>query len=129
MLGVERLEHRDGELVAPVVEQRPLPHAGACETGNPNPRVRRARLHPHHPRRLERAEQPAGVAGVQVEAVAERPYLAALGADLPEHPGLAERPVAGEEAVTQRTDSLGYGPVEAPHLLDARRVHSLTLVR
>jgi len=54
-------------------------------------------------------------------------HLAAFGADLPEQPRLAERPIGAEKVVVERSDPLGDRPVEAPDLLDLR--HSLTLVR
>ena len=86
------------------------------------------------PGRLERAQQPAQVAGVDAEPGAEHADVAALLADLPEHARLAERPVAGEEAVVERADALGDEAVEAAELLHhlvvhRRRVHSLILVR
>ena len=57
---------------------------------------------------------------VEAEPGAQRPDLAALLADLPEHARLAERAVAGEEVVVERADPLGDRAVEAAHLVDHR---------
>ena len=69
------------------------------------------------------------MARVEPEPGAQRPHLAALLPDLPEHARLAERAAAGEVAVVERAHPLGDGPVEAANLRDHRRVHSLILVR
>ena len=50
---------------------------------------------------LERAEQAAEVARVEVEPGPQPADVAAVGADLPEQTGLPERPVPGEVAVVR----------------------------
>jgi hypothetical protein len=69
------------------------------------------------------------VARIEVQPVAKRAHLAAVRADLPQHPRLAERPLTGEEPVAQRADALRDRPVEAPDLVDAPLGDYLTLVR
>ncbi len=73
---------------------------------------------------LERAEDTAHVARVEVKARAQRPYFAVAAPDLPEHAGLAERPAAAEEVVVESAHPLGDRAVEAAHLLDGV-AHSL----
>ena len=96
--GVERLEERPRQLVAAAVEHRALGRPRAASA-----RAIRARAgpppgrHRDEPGGLERAQQPAQVARVEVEPRAQLPQLAALGADLPQQPRLAERAVASEE--------------------------------
>ena len=91
------------------------------------------RLDDDEPVGLERAKQPAEVAGIELEERPQADDVAATGPDLPEHPGLAERPVPREEAVLERPDALGHEPVEAPDLfhvgLGNRVQRSLILVR
>ena len=60
------------------------------------------------------------MAGVEAEPRPERAHLAALGSDLPQDPILAERPVAAEVTIVERTGALGDDPVEAPDLIDER---------
>src|SRR5207249_75 len=68
-------------------------------------------------------------ARVEPEPRPQQSHLAAVEPDLPQHPRLAERPVAAEEVVVQRPDALRDRPVEATNLLEHRLRHSLTLVR
>src|SRR4029077_5403678 len=97
--------------------------------GRPHPSVRLVRLDADQLVALQRPQQSAQVAGVQVEPGAQPPHVAAVRADLPQQPGLRERPVAGQERVIQRADPLRDGPVEPPDLVDHVALHSLTLVR
>ena len=125
----QRLEERPGELVAPPVDDLALGEPGRREPRRPRSAVAHARHDFDQPGRLERAEQPAGVPGVETEPRTQSAHLAALLPDLPEHPRLPERPAAGEVAVVERPDPLGHGTVEAADLRDHRLVHSLILVR
>ena len=86
---VEGFEQRRRELVAAAVSFGPLLAARARQAGDADAAIRSARLDARHPVGLERAQQPAGVAGVQAEAVAQRPDLAAVLADLPQQARLA----------------------------------------
>ena len=126
----QRLEQRPRELVAAPVEHLPLGEPGRREPGGADPPVGRARARPlTSPRRLERAQQAAEVAGVDAEPRAQHADVAAVLADLPQHARLAERAVPGEEAIVERADPLRDEAVEAPHLGDGLVVHSLILVR
>ena len=87
-----------------------------------------AGLERHQAGGLEAAEQAAQVAGIELEPLAQRPDLAALLADLPQHAGRAERAVPCEEVVVERAHPLRDDPVEPAHLGDHRGIHYLTLV-
>ena len=130
LLLVERLQERQREPVAAPVELGPLAPAPGCQAGGPGPPVPLAGLDRDEARALEGAEHAAEVAGVEREPRAEHTEIAPAGADLPQQPGLSERPVAGEEAIVEGSDALGHEPVEPPHLGHAGvAVHSLTVVR
>jgi hypothetical protein len=79
--------------------------------------------------RLERPQEPARVTRVEAEPGAQRPHLAALLADLPEHARLAERAAAGQVVLVERPDPLRDRAIEPPDLVDLGRAHSLILVR
>ena len=125
----QRLEHRADERVAPLVEHDPLGDALPGEPGDAYASVVCARLDGDETVGLERPQEPSGVAGVEVEVTPQLADVAALGADLPQHPGLAERTVAREVVVVERADALGHQAVEAAHSVDDVAVDSLTLVR
>ena len=125
----QRLEERAGQLVALPVEQLTLGEPRARQLTRAHASVPGARVDADEPGALERAQQAAEVARVELEARAQPADVAAVGSDLPEHPRLAERPVAREVVVFERADSLRDEPVEAPHLTDRGVGHSLILVR
>ena len=101
--------------------------------------VRLARIDRDQPVRFERTEQTAEVAGVEIEPRPQRPHIATVVADLPQHAGGAEWSATLEESIVEGADALRDGPVEAADLRDhrpihavvdsCRRAHSLTLVR
>ena len=124
----ERAEDRCGRLVRPPVEFGPLGQPAAGEAGRAHPAVRPAAVHDGQPVRLQRPEQPAQVARVQVEPGTQRPDVGAVRADLPQQAGVPERAVPGQELVVERAGP-GDGPVEPPDLADQGSVHSLTVVR
>ena len=126
LLGAEGLEEGAGQRLAAIFERRSLLGALAGERRPPHPAVGGAAPDADEPVALEGAQQPTEVPRVQVEPRAEGADVAAVLADLPEHPGLAERAVAGQVVVVQRADALGDGPVEAPDLLELLelRIHT-----
>ena len=126
---VEGFEQRRRELVAAAVKLGPLLAARARQAGDADAAIRSARLDPRHPVGLERPQQPAGVAGVQAEAVAQRPDLAAVLADLPQQARLRHRAMGGEEVVAQRADALRHRSVEMPDMVNPVIAHCLMLVR
>ena len=128
MLG-EGLEEGFRQLVGSPVELGALGEARGGETRDTDAAVALVRLDGHEPIGLEAPQQSAQVAGVELEPRAKRPHVAALGADLPEQPRLAQRTPAREVVLVERSDALGDHAVEAPELRDHRRVDSLTLVR
>src|SRR6185503_16874704 len=69
------------------------------------------------------------VAGVEAEPLSQRAQVGAGGADLPQQPRLAERTIAGQEAIVERADPLGHHAVESTHLFDRGLIHSLTIVK
>ena len=77
---------------------------------------------------FERAQQPAQIAGIEPETVAQFLQVRAPGAGLENEPRLGERPAAAQVAVRQRADALRHEAVEPANLLDLS-IHSLTLVR
>src|SRR5437773_2142267 len=115
-------------LVGPPVERSVLAAAGGGQPGDPDPPVTAAGLDPDQPGGLERAQQPAQIAGIEPQARAQLTHLATIEPDLPQQPGFAERPVATEEAVAERPNAFGHYSVEPADLLDSRVRHSLTLV-
>ena len=125
----KRPEQRGGRVVGKAVELGPFGLSGHGEPRGPDPPVRLVRLDGDQPVPLQRPQQPAQVAGVQVQPGAQVPDVAAVRADLPQHPGLPERAAAGQERVVERAGPLGDGAVEPPDLIDHRPLHSLTIVR
>jgi len=121
----QRPEQRDGGVVGEAVELGPFGPAGDGEPRRPDPPVRLVRLDGDQPVPFQRPQQPAQVARVQVQPGAQLPDVAAVRADLPQHPGLPERAAAGQELVVQCAGSLGNGPVEPPDLVDHRLFHIL----
>ena len=123
-LGVaQRGQERGGELVALAIQQLALGAAGVGEPHRPHPLVGRARLDHDEPILLERAHQPAEIAGVEVQPRAQDAQVRAVGADLPQHPRRPERPPARQVPVLQRADPLGHAAVERPNLPRRRLVH------
>ena len=127
--GRQRRQERRGELGRAAVEQRPLREPGGREPRGPHAAIAVALVDGHHPVGLERAQQAAGVAGVEPEPAAQRAHLAPVRPDLPQHARLGERAVAREIVIVERPDALRDGPVEAADLLDHLIGHYLTLVR
>src|SRR5262249_17778571 len=97
----QRLQQGLGERVAPPIEQVALGGARARRADRPGPLAPGARRDAHEARALERLQQAAQVAGVELEPRAERAQIAGP-ADLPEEPRLAEGPVARQVAVVER---------------------------
>src|SRR5581483_4684947 len=125
----ERREQRRRQLVAAAIEQPPLRQAGTREARDPDAAIGGARRDPHQAVVLQGAQQAADITRVELEAASQLAHLAAIRSDLPEEARLAERPVAGEEAVAERAHALCDHAVEAPDVGDLRAVeHSLTLV-
>jgi hypothetical protein len=127
--GAQRPQDGHGRVVGAPVEHSPLGQPRRGEARDAHPPVGLARLHDHEPVLLQRPQQPAQVARVQVQPRSQPPDVAAVRPDLPQQARLAEGAVAGQERVVQRADPLRDGPVEAPDLVDHGRVHSLTYIR
>ena len=125
----QRAEDGRGQVVGAPVQHRALGQPAAGQARGADPPVGPALFHRDEPVVLQRAQQPAQVARVQVEPRPQQPDVAALGADLPQQPGLPERAVAGQVRIVERSDPLRHGPVEPAYLTDHVRMHSLTLVR
>ena len=115
---VERAQQRVGELVAATVDLGSLGVAGVSEPYQANPLIVSMWLDGDEALALEHSQQPAEVAGVEVESGPERAGIAAVGGDLPQQPRSAERPLATEVVVAQCADSLGNRAIEAPDMLD-----------
>ena len=72
------------------------------------------------------------MSGIEAQPRAQQANLAALEADLPQHPRLSQGAVALHESIAEGSDALRDRAIEAAHLLDHRGVgggHSLILVR
>ena len=89
----ERSEQRSGEVVAAALEGTPLAAAARREMRGADAPVCGARADRDQPVALERLQQPAEVAGVELEPGAEVAHVCAVLADLPQHARLAERAV------------------------------------
>jgi hypothetical protein len=74
---------------------------------------------------LETPEQSAEIAGVKLEASANRPDVGAIFADLPQHSRGTQRTASRQVLVAERAHALGDRPVEAPHLSHALVIHNL----
>ncbi len=115
-LGVgERGENRAGEVVASSIEQVPLGATFLRQVGSADAPVAVAGTDGDESGGLERSKEPAEVTRVEPEPGAQRAHFAAIAADLPQHSGFAERPVAGEVVILEGADPLGDDPVERPH--------------
>ncbi len=125
----EWIEQTSGGRVGQAVKFGPFGLPGGGQPGGPEPGVRLAHLDGDQPVPFQRPQQPAQVAGVQVQPRSQVPDVAAGRADLPQQPGLPERPATGQEGVVERADALRDGPVEPPDRLDHDPLHSLTIVR
>ena len=90
----QRVEQRPGEVVAAPVELGPLLPALPREPGGAHPLVGQAPADGHEPVGLEGPQEPAEVAGVEVEPGPEDADVAAVLTDLPEQAALAERSAA-----------------------------------
>jgi hypothetical protein len=126
---VERRQERGRQLVAAPVEHVALSAALAREVRGADPPVAAAGRDGDQPGGLERAQQAADVARVELEVGSQRSHVAAVRADLPQHARLAEGAVGREEAVVERAEALRDDAVEATNLLHHAAVHCLTLVR
>src|SRR5450432_3261431 len=73
-------------------------------------------------------QQPAQIPRVKTQARAQQPYFAAVEADLPQQPGLAQRPLASQKMIVEGPYALGHDAVEATDFINHRVRHSLTLV-
>ena len=102
----ERLEDRSGSRVRAAVELRSLAAPGTGEPRRPRTPVGLVRADRHELVRREALQDPSQIAGVEAEPGAQRPEVESVVADLPEHARLAERPVAPEERLVERADTL-----------------------
>src|SRR5829696_8973685 len=125
----QRREQGPGQLVAARVDQLALRPACVGQADGTDPFVRRVRLDDDEAVRLERANEPAEVARVQVEPAAQGAQVRRAVPDLPQHARGAEWPPPAEVLVVQHAQALGDGAVERADLPDRRRLHSLILVR
>ena len=125
----ERLEDRDGECLRAGLELIPLAFASRGQRRPAHPSIGKVGADDDESLRLERAQEPAEIAGIVAEARSEIADVRAVAADLPEEAGLAERPPAPEEPVAESAGSLRRHAVEPAHLCDLRRIHCLTRVR
>ena len=125
----QRLQDRGRDRVVAPVELGALGKPGSRQPRRSHAAVRLARPDDDEPVGGERREHAAQVAGVEPEPVPQRADVGALGADLPEHPRLAERPASGQERLVERAGALGDDAVEPPHLGYPLFHNSLTIVR
>ena len=126
-------EERSSQFVGAAFEHSPFRDPEVGEPRRSDAPVRVAEVDFDQSVRLERTEETAQVAGVEIEPRPQRTHVATV-TDLPQHPGGAEWSATLEEPVVEGADALRDGPVEAANLGDHRRVraavfHSLTLVR
>jgi hypothetical protein len=122
---VEWFKQRLGELVASSVEKVTLRSPGGCEVRDTNPLIGRFGINRDEPGGVESAEHATEIPGVEVEPGTEGAHVTTIVADLPEHAGLTEGAIAGEEPIVESTDALGDEPVEPSYLGDSRCVHAL----
>src|SRR6266700_874854 len=108
----ERAEKTGGGLFGAAIEFGPFGPSGGGQPRGPEPSVRLVHLDGDQPVVLQRPQQPAQVAGVQVQPGAQVPDVAAVRADLPQQPRLPERAAAGQEGVMQPRDFSLYGAVD-----------------
>jgi hypothetical protein len=125
----QRLDDRGRQIVGATVELGPLRQARVCEPHGPDASIGLMLINDDEACRLQRPQQPAHVAGVEIQPGSQRPDISSIRADLPQQTCLTERPVAREEPVVEAADPLGDGAVEPPDLVDHCSVHSLTVVR
>jgi len=121
--GIEPAEDDGRRRIGPFVEYGPLRQPGGRQPNAADPPVGPARLDHDETIALQRAQQPAQIARVQVQPRPQLPHVTAVRPDLPQQAGLAERALPGQERVAQHADPLGNGPVEAPDLAHHRLVH------
>ena len=122
-----------------VEHHRALGAAGLREAHLSAPTVARIGVDGDELVRLEPAQEPARVARIQVEAVAQRPDLSSvpadavipvvLGADLPPGAGRAERPPPRQVFLVEHADPLRDDPVEPSDDLDPVAIHIATFVK
>jgi hypothetical protein len=91
--------------------------------------VVRLLFHTQQTLRLQRTQQPAQIARIQSQPVAQALDIRALRPHLEQQPRLAQGPSALEIAVLQHPDPPRDGAVETANLSDLPKSHYLTLVR
>ena len=106
LISGEWFEERPREVVAQPTEKFEFGPARLRQVGDSHPPVGGIRHHLHEAIVFERPQQPADVAGIQVEACAQRANVAPVGADLPQQSRRADRPAAGQVLIVQDPDSL-----------------------
>ena len=121
----QRVEQRLGEVVRKRVVGGAFRQALGGQRHQPAPPVAGVAFDRDQPIRFERFEQPADIARIQPEPLAQRAYVAAVRSDLEQQPRLAERPAAAEIAVVERAGAQRDRTVEAAHLFDERSIHNL----
>ena len=105
-------------VVAERVQPRSLREPGIGQASRPHAPVLRVRLDDREAGPLERSQEAAQIAGVQIELGSEDANVGSVETDLPKQPGFTQWPGARHEAVVQRADSLRDGAVEPPHVND-----------
>src|SRR5262249_20791636 len=110
-------------------ELGPLGSAPTSQASRPDASVGAAPLDHDKAGLLKRTQQPAEVAGVQLEPGPQRAHVDAVAADFPEHPRPPQRQATGPEPIVKCPDPQREDPVEAAHLADHLLVYSLTIVR
>ena len=126
---LERLQHRRRQPVREAIELRAFRPPVRRQPGAAHAAVGAAGSTTTSRSRLQRAQQPARVAGVEAQPPAQVAHVGAVGADLPQQARLAQRPAAVEVALVQGAHPLRDGAVEAAHARDRLDVHCLTLVK
>src|SRR4051794_287597 len=122
-------QHGVGERIGEAIVGRDLGAPLRGQGQAPASPIVGAALHADEILALERPQEPAGIAGVEPEPLAQLPEIGAPRADLIEDPRLAERAAAVKIAVLEGADALRDDAVEAADLLNLVWSHSLTLVR
>src|SRR5208282_5938194 len=127
--GVEGLEHRRRELVRKPVVSSALHASLARQTDAAPAAVSGLLLDRDQALRLQRLHEPAEIARIETELVAESADLNAVGACFENEPRLSQRAAPAQIIGLERPDALSDEAVETTNLLDLVPVHSLTLVR
>lgn len=103
---IEWFEERPGESVTASVKHVPLRASGGREARDSNPLVGRLGIDRDKTSGLKGAENAGEIAGVEIEPGPQDTKVTPIVADLPEHAGLSEGAVAGEESIVESADTL-----------------------